>query len=141
MKGKLPIASLPIRGYDRWGSGEYLASRGDRQHEGLDLACYPGTGVFPVRPGRVTKLGYSYADDLSYRFVEVIDSKGNSARYHYVEPAEGLKVDDMVGLYDCIGEVQDIRQRYEDITCHYHLEVRNVDGVLLDPKEYYRERA
>jgi hypothetical protein len=35
----------PIRGFDKYGSGAFGASRGGRPHKGDDIACYKGSAV------------------------------------------------------------------------------------------------
>jgi len=65
------LAHLPIRGGDRHGAGHWHASRGSRLHRGVDLACYPDTGIASPVDGIVTKIGYPYGDDLTYRYVQV----------------------------------------------------------------------
>ncbi len=127
-------ATLPIRLSDKFGSGAYRAKRGDRWHRGVDLSAYAGTLIFPIRPGNVTKLGYPYKDDLSFRYVQVTDLVSRlDFRYFYLEPlvSEG----DLVGLDIPIGKVQDLTKKYPGITNHVHFEVK--DGSRYsDPNDF-----
>ena len=123
----------PTRKQDAHGSGEYLASRGDRQHMGVDKACYPGSIILAVSAGGVTKLGYTYADDLSFRYVQVTDYEGYDVRYFYVEPgvSEGQNID----KEDELGVSQSLDVRYSRITEHVHFEVIK-NGEYCNPDDY-----
>lgn len=125
----------PTRGDDPHGSGYYGAPRGDHKHRGIDLACWPGSEVESVSAGTVTKLGYCYADDLSFRYVEITSPFGYVSRYLYVEPSLDAGVGVMPG--DVIGAAQDLRPRYEGITPHIHFEVRE-DGSIIPPEQYFK---
>lgn len=121
-------ASLPVRGQDDHGSGHYGASRGDHKHRGIDYSCYPGTAIYPYFPGKVTKLGYPYADKLEFRYVQVTDIAGYDHRYFYIEPS--VRLGDEVTENTVIGYSQELP--YEGITQHVHYEVK-VDGINIDP--------
>lgn len=88
--------------------------------------------------GTVTRIGYPYGDDLSYRYVEIKTEKGYVVRHFYVEPSEGLKVGDKAeaGRTE-IGTTQDLDRRYEGITNHVHVEVRGPDGQIVDPTPWF----
>lgn len=122
---------MKIRGQDNWGSGAFGASRGSRKHNGIDLIQVPGEVFYALSGGIVTKLGYPYGDDLSYRYVEVTDSEGARWRYFYIEPS--VKVGDKIEAYQEIGIVQELGTRYKGITEHVHLEIILKDGTFLDP--------
>lgn len=124
------LHEMSERKCDGHGCGHFGASRGTRKHHGIDLACKPLTLVFSPVAGTVTKLGYAYSDDLSYRYVEISD-QGYRFRVFYVEPMveQGQKV----SKNTIIGEAQDLRDRYSGITPHLHLEIKNADGEFIDP--------
>lgn len=123
---------IPMRKCDSEGCGHFGASRGSRTHKGIDYACYPETEIFPVVRGIVTKLGYPYADDLSFRYIQVTDEEERDWRYFYVEP--DVEVGDFVSPSNTIGTVQDLTSRYPDITNHVHLEVRS-GNEFLNPED------
>lgn len=104
---------------------------------GVDLACYPDSSVYAMNYGTVTKLGYPYGDDLSYRYVE-ITTGGVKERYFYVFPL--VSEDDTVYAGQLIGVVQDLSPRYPGITNHIHFEVKldDDDGDFINPEEYLR---
>lgn len=134
------LATLPERGTDDWGSGEFHASRsgGSRKHKGVDYGCLPETLIHSRTDGRVTKLGYPYSSDLSFRYVQIEDEHGARHRYFYVEP--GVSLGEIVYAGDVIGEAQDIAGKYSRpdkvMKNHVHYEIL-VDGVgEVDPRTY-----
>lgn len=127
---------LPLRGADSWGSGAYGAPRGSRKHKGIDYAASPGTVLESNVAGRVTKLGYPYGDDLSFRYVEVTSEDGYRHRFFYVYPRVGRG--DVVAAGDVLGVVQDSTGRYEGITNHVHYEILKPGSkASVDPDKYH----
>ena len=128
-------ATLPKRGTDDWGSGEFGASRGDHKHRGIDSACYPGTKIGSVADGEVTKIGYCYNDDLLYRYVQVTDWHSKQHRILYIYPS--VTKGQMVNKGDIIGTAQDIAKRYtrpdKIMKNHIHYEIL-VDGQPENPE-------
>ena len=125
--------SLPLRQPDAFGEGHYGASRGDRIHNGIDLACYPGTTLESPVSGTVTKLGYPYGDDLSFRYVQVTDEDGFDHRFFYVKPKIDIGFPVFANSTE-LGESQDLTERYPEITNHIHYEIKK-DGEYIDPGE------
>lgn len=127
------LVTLEVRGTDKHGSGHWSAPRGDRQHMGVDYVCQPGwLAVTPVA-GVVTRLGWCYRDDPTYRYVEVTDNSGLRHRLFYVKPLAGLHVGDRVRIHDPVGIVQEIAARYPEITPHIHYEIKRQDGAYIKP--------
>lgn len=120
---------IPIRGSDAQGEGRFGAPRGGKTHRGVDMACYPGTEIYPVKEGIVTKIGYPYRNNYSLRYVQITDNEGLSWRYFYVEPV--VELGDVVCPDTPLGVSQELP--YEDITQHCHVEIRDSDGNYLDP--------
>ena len=138
------IATLPHRGTDDWGSGEFEAPRGlnrdktPKLHKGIDYACYPGTEIYaPVR-GRITKFGLPYANE-NYRYVEITDAKLARHRIFYVEISKYLKVKDLISVDDVIGIAQDIAVKYTKLRQvmknHIHYEIL-VNNKPVNPESY-----
>lgn len=120
----------PTRGRDAQGAGYFGASRGTRKHNGVDFVATPSEPVRAFEGGKVTKLGYPYSHDLSFRYVQV--TKGDHhCRYFYVEPT--VEVGDEVSEGDMLGTCQELP--YAGITQHYHFEVKH-RGAYLDPIKY-----
>lgn len=129
--------SRPIRLRDKWGAGYYGASRGSRTHNGVDFVYELNEVVHSLVEGTVTKVGYAYADDLSYRYVEVQDGSGRYCRHFYVDPS--VRVGCMVFVGTAIGTAQDTGKRYPGITPHVHFEVfalAGKDRQYCDPLKY-----
>lgn len=129
--------SRPIRLRDSWGAGYYGASRGSRTHNGVDFVYKAGETVTSLAAGQVTKVGYPYGDDLSYRYVEITDRNGFRCRHFYVSPDVDVGLGVSVGTG--IGRIQDTGKRYPDITCHLHFEVFKIEGgkrKYYDPLAY-----
>lgn len=123
----------PVRGSDPHGSGAWLASRGTREHEGIDLACYPESLVCSLQDGEVTKLGYPYASKLELRYVEVTNKDGQQLRYFYVQPL--VNIGDTIKAGDIIGKSQCLGVYYPGITEHVHFEVKE-NGKKIDPRGF-----
>lgn len=129
-----------MRGRDPQGAGYHGASRGNRKHNGVDFVASvgdyvqlsPGDPVKAMNAGTVTKLGYPYAHDLSFRYVQVTDDNGIDCRYFYIEPC----VDDgqRIAIGDVLGTLQELP--YEGITQHYHVECKRATGQFVDPIRY-----
>jgi hypothetical protein len=129
------IIELELRN-DPAGKGNYGARRGDRTHVGIDYCCTPGAVVLTPVGGIVTRLGYPYADDLSWRYVEITSGPDKLRhRFFYVEPGETIDVGTHVGRKTPIGKAQDISERYPDqeMLAHIHYEVKTQAGTHLDP--------
>ncbi|MGR3303791.1 MAG: peptidoglycan DD-metalloendopeptidase family protein [Candidatus Scalindua sp.] len=130
-------AILPIRGTDVHGSGYYGAPRGKRTHRGIDYACMPGTKIYPIIDGVVSKHGWVYSDPKKsdYRYVQVTDKHGFDYRYFYVNALEDLEQE--VDTDTTIGEVQDLTKIYPGIINHCRLEIRK-DGKYYDPENFIK---
>ena len=132
------LLALPIRQCDDWGCGHYGASRGDRTHNGVDVICPPGREVCAGISGTVTKLGYPYSDDLSFRYVQVTVGGSYDFRFFYVTPAVSLG--EKIIPSTVIGRTQSLSTRYRatdkgrgQITEHVHVELRDGQGDYMDP--------
>lgn len=130
---------LAQRKSDKAGEGHFGASRdrGNRVHYAIDFDCSRGAEVISPIRGKVTKLGYPYEDDLSYRYVQITDKEGRNHRFFYVEPT--VEVDDKVDLKTVLGVCQDINARYSKASNHIHYEIKIGPGKnaedYLNPEE------
>lgn len=133
----------PKRISDSYGEGHYGAPRGDHDHKGTDRLCYPDSRVFAPIEGIVTKLGYAYSDDLSFRYVQITNPKGLNVRVMYIKPT--VKLEQKVNLDTIIGISQRLDARYPQtrdknaIDNHIHFEVFHMFGgkkTYHDPEVY-----
>ena len=123
----------PLRGIDSYGSGAFKASRGSRTHNGIDFAVMPKSEILCPVEGTVTKLGYAYADDLSFRYVQVTDDQDYDWRFFYVYPI--VELGQLIPSGYKIGVAQDLTKRYPGITPHYHIEIRTPLNTFVNPME------
>jgi murein DD-endopeptidase MepM/ murein hydrolase activator NlpD len=129
MKAIIP-AQLRKRTSDQYGYGHFGAPRGTRTHNGQDYKCPAGCAVLSPCSGEVTKLGYPYADDLSFRYVQ-ITKNGRDHRIFYVFP--WVAVGEEIEEGREIGSAQDLEKRYPGITPHIHYEIRE-NGEFINPE-------
>lgn len=122
---------------DRRGDGHFGSSRdgGSRLHSGVDYTAENGQDIVAVTSGTITKIGYTYSDDLSFRYVEIQTNDGYAVREYYVSPGDGIAVGVTIDVGQNIGTAQDLTGRYPGITNHVHVEVRH-DGQLVNPSDY-----
>lgn len=128
-------AKLPLRLSDNYGSGLYGVSRdgGARTHNGVDYCCVPHTEILSPVSGKVTKVGYPYSNDLSFRYVEVTEPNGLAHRVFYLSPRVTTGQDVIKGR-TVLGESQDLTKRYPNgMTNHVHYEVRRA-GTYYNPE-------
>ena len=125
----MKLSELKRRGSDGFGAGHFGAPRGSRTHKGVDLLAQSGEAINSPVTGTVTKVGYPYGDDLSYRYVQ-ITAGDYDFRVFYVEPS--VRVGQEVTTETAIGSAQDLGRRYPGIPNHVHFEIKS-DGDYLDP--------
>jgi len=116
---------------DPTGHGYYGAKRGNKKHRGLDLVADPGEAVISPIHGVVSKLGYPYAGNLEFRYVE-ITGQPYRVRLMYVRP--DVQVGDRIFKGQPVGVVQDIAGYWNpEMKNHIHMEVYK-HGLLTDPE-------
>jgi len=133
---KMPTKFGAIRS-DSQGNGHFGSPRKSRIHRGTDLLNPAGSEVFAPFRGYVTKLGYCYGDDLSYRYVEIaVRDYPLITRLLYVDPS--VEKGDLVEEGQVVGLSQDISKRYSpEMINHVHWEIRvtSPTGILADKGE------
>jgi len=133
---------IPLRKSDTWGQGHYQAPRGQRKHNGVDIAYAPDVEVQAYVEGKVTKIGFPYDPGHPKkghcRYVQITTADGFDVRYFYLDPLCS------VGLFvrrgECLGKVQDMTEIYPGITSHFHIEVKDPEGEFIDPIEYLADQ-
>lgn len=131
------ITNQGSRGFDRWGSGQFGASRsgGKRKHKGLDVIAKPGESVRSPIEGDVVREGMPYSNDPGYKYVQI---RGTGEYEGYVVKLFYVKgyFSGRVRAGEKVGIAQDLTKRYKNITNHVHMQVKQ-NGKLLSPFEVY----
>ena len=130
---------MKIRGQDAHGSGAYLASRGSRLHQGVDLVTDIDEPIESFCCGIVSKIGYPY-DPTSktkghFRYVQVTDLNNIKVRVFYIDPL--VRIGDTIHKSQIIGTSQDLTKVYPGITQHIHFEVKKT-RAFLNPLDYLK---
>ncbi|MFP5263085.1 MAG: peptidoglycan DD-metalloendopeptidase family protein [Blastocatellia bacterium] len=123
------------RNIDRYGSGQFGASRGNRAHHGLDIMARPGESVLSPIDGDVIRESMPYPQDPRYRGLVIRGTgqwDGYEVKMFYVL---GI-LSGQVKAGQIIGTAQDLSGRYPGITNHVHIEVR-LRGNLLAPMDMF----
>lgn len=135
------MAKLSIRGTDKYGCGAFGASRdgGTRRHEGVDIVTVDNSVFNSLNDGTISKLGYVYKGNFTFRYVQVTHKDGSAWRYFYVNPndADGKKIVELglkVKAGQPIGITQSLQFKYPGITPHVHFEIIG-NGGFVDPTE------
>lgn len=125
------------RGEDRFGSGQFGASRDHarRTHQGLDLVARAGEIIYSPMDGNIIREAIPYASDPSYRGLVIQGTDlwdGYEVKVFYMN---GFLSGPVIARQP-IGRAQDLSRRYPGISNHIHVEVR-LRGRLLSPNEAF----
>ncbi len=137
------IAEAEFRHNDSWGGGKFNDPRGARKHNGIDFEVPAGSLIMAPVSGVVSKLGYPYGDDLSYRYVQITNSKGDKVRIFYVDPRHHLRMGSTAKKgQTIIGKCQDLTKRYpanedHDHHMHNHVHLEIVSRLSAADKKIY----
>lgn len=132
-----------LRGIDALGSGAWQASRGKRNHNGIDLRVTAGSGCYSNVDGVVTKIGLPYAPSdknkkaklkSALRYVEVTCDQGLKHRFLYVRPYVSVGDPIVIGSY--LGEASNLKKIWPLMRNHVHFEVMTKDGKYLNPERF-----
>ena len=161
----MKVQELDKRRCDSQGCGHYGASRGSRKHNGIDLACEPGTPIQLGISGKIVKVGWAYSDpkksELRYVAIRLDEDINNLiggiygnedyyCRVFYVSTE--LRVGDHISGDIVMGESKDLAKFYPGMTNHVHFElysaskgIHNRSGFkYLNPNtflEYIKEES
>lgn len=112
-----PTNPLIIR-IDGWGSGKFGTPRGTlpggakKFHDGLDVQVKPGDLIHSIIDGKMVKIDYPYARDLSWTGLQQENSLVR-VEYWYMAPAHDI-VGKTVTVGTVIGVAQDISEKYPE---------------------------
>lgn len=128
------LKDMVARGCDSMGCGHFGASRGGRNHNGLDIVAQVNEGVTVPFKCKVTKYGYVYSGNMDFRYVEIQGFgllKYVKIRLFYVRSL--VAVGDVLERGDIVGAVQNIAGYHGGgMKNHIHVEIR-INGALIDP--------
>ncbi len=124
---------------DGWGEGHFGASRGNRLHEGVDLAGKPGSYVCSPVDGFVVREGKPYADGGEWDcYLLIREQNLTEWRLFYVVPLPGI-VGTTIRKGQAVATLADVGQKYgthpekKRMWAHCHTE-KWVKGVRVDPE-------
>lgn len=125
-----PTGTWEIRN-DKDGLGSFLAPRGFRIHDGIDLTCLVGQDIYAPFKGRFLRTVDPYGDG-DYSGMRI----GNTwaiADILYIQPR--LIQEDTVDRCQIIATAQDISARYsEEMKPHVHFR------MFINPEMFYKAR-
>lgn len=131
--GKLKpiVKGQSYRDCDKYGCGNFGASRSGHVHKGLDIVSNVGQEVKSPISGTVTRYPRPYADDSRYNGIEIKNDK-YLIKIFYVDPIAPTGSQIRAGAL--IGYAQNISAKYgAGMTNHVHIEVYSNTGAVLDP--------
>lgn len=135
MKIVSPTGNWNVR-FDEAGSGLYGAPRGNRQHNGVDLECVPGSVILSPISGEIVREAYPYAGDLSWSGCLIRSAQAEVKMfymrlYHHIRKELNKGNTYPITQRLPIGVAQDITNRYPDqgMTPHIHLELKTFERV------------
>ncbi|XP_027704820.1 leukocyte cell-derived chemotaxin-2-like [Vombatus ursinus] len=118
-----------IRGCDKYGCGNFGASRGQRKHTGVDVTCKDGSVVYAPFDGTIVRQAKPYKTNNAINNGVEITATGYCVKIFYIKPIE-LKGPIKKG--DKLGILLPMQKVYPGITSHLH--IQNCD--LSDPTSY-----
>jgi len=145
-----PVFSPFLRGplvmrHDTEGGGHWRASRGSRDHLGIDIECIAGEAILSPIKGKVTKHGWPSSSKPNLRYVEVTGSGADDeyrVRLMYSTISDSIDVNDAVERGDPIGIAQAVSVEYglPNMKDHVHFELfLNGNTTKVDPTHYVLE--
>ena len=124
------------RGTDAHGSGQPGASRGHRDHHGIDVVAHPMQRILSPVDGDIIREAFPYRDEPSMRGIH-IRGTGLYAGWEF-------KLFYVLGLFSgktksgqLVGHAQSLASKYPGITNHVHMEVFR-RGLQVDPREPFK---
>lgn len=120
---------------DSKGGGHFGASRGTRDHFGLDFVVTPGEAIFSPISGQVTRYSAPYDNDARYSGL-VIQNDAYLIKLFYVAPS--VKPGTQVSRGQRIGVAQKISTKYGSAMIdHVHVEVWPGGKGPVDPAPFF----
>lgn len=128
------VRNFVIRGNDSYGSGAFGASRGGRNHAGIDVVALEGETIFSPIDGTFKRLAPPYLNDSRYSGM-VINNSTYEIKIFYIKNT--IAVGKIVKAGQPIAVAQNISKKYgTGMINHVHIEVRK-NGKLIDPTNLF----
>ena len=121
-----------VRGYDKYGSGLYLAGRGKRLHLGVDFICEPGQEIVAPSSGLVLREKFPYSEPVEGVFFSGVQIQGTSfmiTMFYFQMDKKLVKMNVKEG--QVIGIAQDISLKHPGIIPHVHLHFDSINPELF----------
>lgn len=116
-----PTKSGHTRNCDPMGCGHFGASRGNRKHDGEDYVTAPGESILAPISGKITRIAYPYANDLSFKGIE-IKGTTHTAKLFYMNPTAIIGAHVRAG--EVVGVAQNIAGKHGNgMINHVHVEI------------------
>lgn len=126
-----------VRRTDRYGSGEYGASRGRRTHDGVDYIAQAEQNVVSPISGRVLRISWPYASGIDANVLEGVEieaSDGTRCWVWYIKPAVNIINQVVKAGVTVIGRAKTLSNRYsKEITDHVHVRLQTRFGSSVNP--------
>lgn len=133
-----PLAGNGVRGCDAFGCGNFGASRGGRAHNGIDIIAAENQVIKAPFSCKILRYGYPYANDLSYRLVEIQglnEFKDYTAKIMYIKKLHDLGA--IIKTGDPLCSADNIAKKYgSSMTNHVHFELFKA-GKRIDPTPFF----
>jgi murein DD-endopeptidase MepM/ murein hydrolase activator NlpD len=119
---------------DSAGGGSFGASRGNRQHKGIDIIAEEGQNFFAPFDGFLTRTYNVYKSGLNYKGIEIKNESGLKVKIMYVNPDYSL-IGKNVKKGAKLGTAANIKNRYTNSpTMQNHLHIEKWEnGTPTDP--------
>ena len=121
-----------VRGQDKWGSGVYLAGRGNRLHMGVDFISSSGQEIVAPTTGLVLRERWPYSDSVEGVFfggVQIQCPNAVITMFYFKLDKRLIKMKVKEG--QVIGVAQDIRLKYPEIINHVHFQFDSINPELF----------
>ena len=123
-----------FRGCDMDGCGYYLAPRGARLHQGVDISARVGEPIYSPISGTVTREARPYGGTgVRGNLNGLVISNGNTeVKMFYLRPLPYI-VGQNVNQGELIGYAQNLNLIWPNMTNHIHVEIKR-NGKTIEPK-------
>lgn len=127
---------------DSMGFGHYLASRGIRVHEGIDILTYEGEPVYSPFEGTITRQYYAYSNDKKFMGIEILSTDNRyKIKIMYCEHDFSKlpkTINKKVKKGERVATAQAISKKYGFLmNNHLHVELY-VESHRVDPADYIK---